>query len=67
MEVHSILKGPHRRVQGRVQAETAGKELGHMPLLGSSGRVLWGSQATARLGNAKQKEQGFGQFLGGVI
>lgn len=65
--MHSILKGPHRGVQGRVQAERAGKDLGHMPLLGSAGRVLWGSQAKVRLDNTNQKEQGFGKFLGGLI
>lgn len=38
--------------QGRVQTD-----LGHMPLLGSVGRVLWGSQAKTRLVNSNWKRR----------
>lgn len=47
--------------QGRMQVETE-QDLDHMPLLRSRGKVLWGSQAKARLVNSNQKQQSFGKL-----
>ena len=51
-EVHAICpKGPHGEVKsGYRQRER--QDQGHMPLLGSEGRVFWGSQAKVRLVNS---------------
>lgn len=46
--------------QGRMHQRRAGP--GHMPLLGSMGAVLWGSQAKPRLVNSNEKQQGFGKL-----
>ena len=52
-------------------AERERQDLGHMPLLGSVGGVLWGSQAKSRLVDSNQKE-GFrltlrGSYLKGTL
>lgn len=49
-----------------MKAETE-QDLDHMPLVGSTGRVLWGSQANSILVNSNQKEQGFGKLWEGLI
>lgn len=68
IEIEKVLKKVHSRSQratwrgqGRMKAETE-QDLDHMHLLGSTGRVLWGSQARAKLVNSNQKEQDFGRF-----
>lgn len=68
IEIEKVLEEVHSRSQratwgsqGRMKTETE-QDLDHMPLLGSTGRVLWGSQARTWLVNSNQKEQGFGRF-----
>lgn len=46
------LKGATQGSQDRVR-QGEHQELEHMPLLGSTGGVLWGSHTKARLINAK--------------
>lgn len=57
-ELYSTPQGATQRSQGRVQAESAGQNLRHTPLLRSEDGVLWGSLAKDGLINSNQKEQG---------
>ena len=60
-EVHPSLQGPH----GEIKAECRQRQnLGHMPLLGSVGGVLWDSQAKAGLVNSKQKSRVLVSYMG---
>lgn len=52
--------GRSRQGAGREREQ---QDLGHMPLLGSEGGVLWSSWAKAGLANSKQKEQVFGELF----
>lgn len=56
--------GAMRGGQGRVQAERAWQDLGHMSLLGSTGGIRWCSLAKSRLVNSNQKEWDFGELCG---
>lgn len=65
IEIEKVLEEVHSRSQratwggqGRMKAETE-QDLDHVLLLGSVGRVLWGSQAKAELVNSNHKKQGF--------
>ena len=49
------LKVPGREVQAGCRQKVQ-QDLGHMPLLGSVGRVLWGSWAKDGLGYSKRVE-----------
>lgn len=53
--------------QGKVQGERELQDLGHMPLLGSVGGVLWDSQARARLVSSNPKQQSFGKLFWGLF
>lgn len=43
---------------GKSRQNAERQDLGHMPLLGSAGRVLWGSGAMTGLVNSNQKSRG---------
>lgn len=49
------LKGPHREVKSGCMQRVQ-QSAGQMPLLGSVGRVFWGSHGKARFANSNQKE-----------
>ena len=49
------LEGPHQEVKAEGRRR-AGQDLGHMPLLGSTGGVLWDCQAKSGLVNSNREE-----------
>ena len=59
-------QGTTQGSQGRVQAERERvlEDLGHMPLLGIEGQVLWDSWAKARFVNSNQKSGVLVSFVG---
>lgn len=60
-EGHSTRGRATWKGQGRMHQRRAGP--GHMPLLGSMGAVLWGSQAKPRFVNSNEKQQGFAKLF----
>ena len=50
------LKGPHEKVKAECR-QTDRQDLRHMPVLGSMGGVLWGSQTRVRLVSSYQASE----------
>ena len=60
-----MTQGAKQEGRDRVQAER--QDLGHMPLLGSTGGNFGGFLTKSELVNSNQKEQCFGKFCRGLI